>query len=181
MLRTRFYGSAKRIKVKGDFNKKMDTAIMNELKEAARAFAVAAFAEVPIWTGQAAGTFIPLFRFLRLPAPNITPKDKLGRNRIAEGRVKGGIPAEMFHSTPGGFKSFTFPITLDYYAWQDVESTPFMHPPGYNLRKALPWGTLKVGEEAFHTDMSFRFGRNMPRLEDFLHFESVKIQDKLPF
>lgn len=143
------------------FNRALLASLSTQARQAARAFVRAAVVRVPVDTGQARGTFLPLGRFLRISVPIGGAQTKPNKSP-ATGSMGDRQMLFRFETQERGV-FFEIEPQLFYYWWNDF----FAHNyPGGQL--PTPWQSLEEGKKAFVTYMKTIAPTKLPKLKDFV-------------
>lgn len=130
-----------------------------QVRNAAREFVVAAVEKIPIDTGQARGTFLPLGRFLNISVPisGNSPKQNKSPQTGAE------LDKQIIFSFPSNQYGEYFQIDwqLFYFWFNDF----FEHQ---YLKSNTPWESIEAGRLAFIDYMRNVAPAKLPRLKDFI-------------
>jgi hypothetical protein len=143
------------------FNEALRTAVSTQVRQAARAFVRKAVVKVPVDTGQARGTFLPLGRFLRVSVPigGASPKANKSSNTGSSGTNQ-----LLFRfTTEKNGVYFEIEPQLFYFWFNDF----FAH--NYpNGQLPTPWQSLESGKKAFLDYMQNVAPTKLPKLKDFV-------------
>lgn len=135
-----------------------------EMKEAAKEFIRAAAPKVPVITGFAKGTLIPLAEasgaellFTVLDATRTEYYQ--GIPKSPETGALFGTPRERIFTREGNTFYFNYESSVIYYAIQDIY---------HYTSPTSPWGSFPAGQDAFITYMNTRGIKNLPTLLKYL-------------
>lgn len=148
------------------YTRALQEEVRVQVRQAAKQWLLAAGKKIPIETGEARGTLLPLARFLRVTAS--VPID--GAEPVSyRGQTKGpssGSSSEKqlvfdFLSNRQG-EFFTISIQLFHYWWNEFYEHNYP-----NQQVDTPWMSLADGGEAFITYIETEGIRKVPRIEAF--------------
>lgn len=172
----RFQGSYDLLKLdKGAYIEQLNAVLAEELKNAMRAWLKAVIRKVPVYTGMARGSLLPIARALGENVP-ITPR----ANRMASPRLYG----KGVRSTPSqGARRTTFKFTsrlgrhevsIDigtvHYLINEFTrvSLPLAHPG--------PWKSFEAGRAAFKDYLKRNLKKKVPRIVKYISKSRVEIK-----
>jgi hypothetical protein len=135
-----------------------------QIRQAAREFVREAVVRVPVDTGQARGTFLPLGRFLNVSVPIPGANAKFNKSEDTGAEPQNQL-LFRFTSTKTG-ESFEIDPQLFYFWFNDF----FAHSYP-NAQLPTPWGSLEAGWEAFMEYMRVVAPQRFPRIEKFITME----------
>lgn len=135
--------------------------VMQQLRQAAREFVREAIVNIPVETGQARGTFLPLGRFLNVSV-DISDANPLANKNEYTGSMSDKKLVFKFSDTAKG-ASFEVAPQLLYFIYNDL----FAH--NYpNEQIPTPWESIQKGWDAFeeytHNVAPIKF----PRITTFI-------------
>lgn len=113
-----------------------------QTKQAARAFLRAVVQRVPVDTGQARGTLLPLGRFLRVAVPISSTNERENKNPETGAQGDKQLLFRFPSYSTGEF--FEIEPQLFYYWWNDFYSHNYPNSPN-----PTPWRSIEEGVEAF--------------------------------
>ena len=138
----RFYGKFDKIElVKEKLTKNVEAALGVALREAAREFVRAVLIEIPVQTGEAAGSLIPIGRLLRVAIP-ITP------TRFQSGKNPSTGAAKSNYKLIAKYPKFVFEFEAGVIHYTLNEFGLGVGPYGPD-KKQPPWKTFEKGRDAF--------------------------------
>lgn len=151
----------------GKYTLALERELFVQMKQAARAFLEAAIVHVPIDTGQARGTFLPLGRFLNrvVPIEGNTPKPNKNPETGASNKNK---QVFQFVADAKG-QYFEIDSKLFYFWFNDFYT---------NELRGTPWKSLEEGRKAFLLYMKNVAPSRLPRLKHFITRESVNYNSR---
>lgn len=153
---------------KDKYIKTLDETLKRQIRNAAREWLRAVLPRVPVWTGTARGTLLPLSRMLNV------------RNQIKPIKKKRGFGPNVgsdfgefaFLDGTNGEYGFAYEINLAYF--QENEFSPA--PPKYKLTNPTPWHSFLAGDKAFHAYLDEILPKRLPKLNGFIEVTSnIKI------
>lgn len=151
----------------GKFNSVLHAQLRVQIRQAAREFVRAAVVNIPIDTGQARGTFLPIGRFLNVSVPisgNTPLKNKNPETGAdyQEGDPKSnyGEPRKLIFTFPGNQygEYFQIDVQLFYFWFNDFFSNKY----------GGPWDSIEEGRKAFIEYMRTTAVKRLPKLKDFI-------------
>lgn len=133
------------------------------LQDAAREFVRKSFGHIPVDTGMAASTLVPLGRFLNELVP-VTPKRRVRQGKSAElGQLKSGFE----------FKAVNFIFSFEF------NSRVFHHflNDQFNIKKvpSSPWNSILIGSLAFTRFIAENLINTLPSIKLFVKFNRMTI------
>ncbi len=147
--------------------------VQQQIRVAARAFLRAVIKRVPVDTGEARGTLLPLGRFLNVHVP-IDPKRQQNNKDAGTGEIEHPLIFD-FESTDKG-EYFTAQLQLFHYWWNDFFTQNYVNP-----QIDPPWHSIDDGVDAFMEYIKTEGIRKLPQLKDFLFVSEVKVNGGLKF
>lgn len=145
--------------------KTRDEALKREMRNAAREWLAAVIPHVPVWTGTARGTLLPLARYLRQSVP-INPIVSKQNKGPGFGEALGGFEFD----DAGNQYTFEFTNFLEYFKFNDQNDASAY---GFHLTHATPWYAFEAGQTAFDAYVEKFLPQKMPDINDFLEYTSV--------
>jgi hypothetical protein len=144
------------------FLKTLDRKIKEQMQEAAKEWVLGVASQVPIYSGMAIGSLLPLARFLKV---NI-PVNPVAPSRVDEGAALG------FFSFDSANMEYTFSFTTDvaHYVFNEVNSNARLK----NLKHPTPWRSFDAGREAWNNYINTEFFRNVPNVSEFVKLVNIK-------
>lgn len=143
------------------FNQTLRTKLTVQVRQAAREFVRAAIVKVPIDTGEAIGTFLPIGRFLNVSIP-----------------ILNNHPTEKKNPETGSSeeKRLLFTFSSNQYGvyfeidWQLFHFwfNEFFHHNYPNAQIETPWHSMEAGRDAFLEYMRTVAVERLPKLKDFI-------------
>lgn len=157
---------ASRLTLKRGFTEACHERVRTQLKQAAKEFVKEAIKHIPIDTGQAMGTILPLGRFLNISVS--TSGNKPLKNKNPETGANGQNKLIFkFESLKTGEK-FEIDVQLLYFFINDF----FGHPSG----KYEPWYAIDAGWTAFRQYLAETAKDRYPKLKDFIEYHTQRIE-----
>lgn len=149
---------------RGGFTKALDAKLDRSMILAARAWLEAVLKQVPVWSGQAAGSAklatgrsgpssgLFLYQFVKAQLPPLSPLHSRRNKNPSTGGAQGRY---TFSSSRNQYR-FTFQSDVIYFVIQDF----------YNIgvSPSAPWGALEAGAAAFSKSLR---SVNLPTVKDF--------------
>lgn len=141
--------------------------LQTQLRQAARAFLRAVIKRVPVDTGEARGTLLPLGRFLNIsvPIPNAKP---IPNKDAGTGEMENPLIFEFESTEEGEF--FKAQLQLFHYWWNDFFSQHYT-----NAQIDPPWHSIDDGVDAFMAYIKTEGVRKLPRIKNFCFRAYVKV------
>ncbi len=132
-----------------------------EVKEAAREFVRAAVVNIPVDTGEARGTFLPIGRFLNvpIPIPNAHPLANKSATTGAEANK------QLIFTFPSNQYGVYFQIDWQLFHFWFNDFFAHSYPNG---QMPTPWKSIEAGRDAFLKYMRTEAVLKLPKLKDFL-------------
>lgn len=140
-------------------------------KEAAREFVLAAFNSLPIWSGAARGTFLPLTRVLQLAGLRGQIRPLQTSRKDSEHGIDAGKAKGSGKFSRGSKYKHTFTFTHELYHYWLNENNAMPYGPD---KKATPWNTFEDGSKAWLAYVDKRGMQVMPDWRDYLVQASIK-------
>jgi len=128
-----------------------------QVRQAARDFVKAAIENIPVDTGQARGTFLPLARALNISIP-IDGNGVKGKNQTTGASEQNKLIFKF--ETTKTLVKFEVDVQLFYFWVNDI----FGHPSGAHP----PWESIEEGFKAFMKYIHTTAGTRFPKLKDYL-------------
>lgn len=149
------------------FHKTLRNNLQIRIRQAARAFVKAAIVKIPVDTGEARGTFLPLGRFLNVAVPIG------GEPRRGKSAQTGSSPNKQLLFTFGSEELGEY-FEIDWQLFHFWFNDFFTHhyPKG---QLPTPWGSIEAGKQAFMEYMKTEAPRLMPRLNEFIEVRRFKV------
>lgn len=149
----KFTGRLKSFYLKtNEFRKDLDASLKREVRNAGAEWVRAVYNKVPVYTGTARGTLVPVGRVVDVTIPISPVAFKRGR-----GPTFGESQSSFNFYHAGNVYGFRFDQNLWYYILNDLNVT---------FIKSSPWQSMKAGEEAFNHYMS-TVASKLPQLKDY--------------
>lgn len=128
-----------------------------QIRQAAREFVRAAIQNIPVDTGQARGTFLPLARALNVSVPiDGTPQ----KGKSASTGASGDNQLIFKFETTKTLVKFEVDVQLFYFWVNDILG----HPSGMHE----PWQSIEEGFKAFMKYIHSTAPQRFPKLKDYL-------------
>lgn len=130
----------------------------------------AVLTRVPVRTGMAQGSLLPLGRFLSISHAGemfeITPIQE--PDRIAQGEALSDDPKSMFVSNGKGEFLFIFDINVFHYTLNEFfPMGPYVNPADPNIQP--PWNSMVAGRDAYLNYIQENVPTSVPRVAEFLY------------
>jgi hypothetical protein len=154
------------------FNKKgyteaLQKAIDVQVRQAAREWLRAVIHEVPVYSGQARASLLPLSRYLRVALP-IEPTEA-GQKRYPGGITKGSVQGQFDFSSEGYVSRFSFSTTVPHFLINEFNvglgQPPLIHP--------TPWKSMEYGKIAFQAYLRENLKKKLPRIGKYVTLVKV--------
>jgi hypothetical protein len=154
----------------GKYTETFNTALETQIRQAARAWLRTVITRVPVYSGMARGSLIPLGQYLRVAIP-IHPTESSKRHgykkdRISEGEAKGGFD---FSKTKTLFK-FHFSTDVAHYQFNEFNDPrpiiKLQHEP-------IPWHSMEAGRESFDQYLAENLPDKIPKLSKYIVSEEI--------
>ncbi len=139
--------------------------LQRQLRQAARDFIMEAIVRVPVDSGQARGTFLPLAKFLNTSVP-ISGNTPLPNKNPDTGSYGDRQLLFEFISYKQG-EGFKLNIQLFYFWFNDF----FSH--AYPLGAPTPWGSIEAGWDAFTKYLADVAPERYPQINKFIVVEDI--------
>jgi hypothetical protein len=148
---------------KQGYTEALGKAVQVQIRQAAREWLRAVILKVPVYTGMAKGSLLPLGRYLRVAIP-IVP-DPIAQKRFGRG-PQDGESLGLFD-----FKQ------INQYVWQFQYATEVQHylineftiglgsPP---LRNPTPWHSFEAGKEAWDQYLQENLKSKIPKISSYI-------------
>lgn len=153
---------------------KFEEAVRLSAEAAAREWLRAVIPHVPVATGMARGSLLPLGRYLRMYIPIKAPNTEPGRVfrkrkvRISEGEALGSHKHPLvYHRNQYGIYAVTFQWNTLVPHWAGLGMVPLedYHNPRGNWP---PWKAVAAGNAAYLKKFESEIVKRLPKLSDFI-------------
>jgi hypothetical protein len=144
------------------FKKTLDQKLKTEIRNGAREWLRATYQRVPVYTGTARGTLVPVGKLLRVAVP-ISPIAK----RKGKGPSFGATQSAFDFTFTETTYSFTFDQNLFYYKLNDLYPNKII--------KSAPWYSFDAGAQAFQRYYRQSIKNKLPQLKDYVFVSEVRI------
>lgn len=141
----------------------LDQSIQTGVRQAARAWLRAVLRQVPVYTGTARGTMIPLGSFLRVAIP-IKPVAFVKGKGPSVGAAGSHY---SFATGEGGRYGFSFEPGLEYYLLNEYNLVP-------NI-PSTPWFSFDSGKIAYDAEIK-KMIKKFPKLSTFVKFSQIRVE-----
>ena len=143
------------------FSRTLRKELSTQTRQAARAFLRRTIVKIPVDTGQARGTFLPLGRFLRVAVPIGGAQPEANKSASTGSSGEKQMLFQFSLDNQGSY--FEIEPQLFYFWWNDF----FAHhyPKG---QLPTPWESLEAGKDAFIDYMRNVAPSRLPKLKDFI-------------
>jgi hypothetical protein len=161
----------KRLKIKGNFTKTFNETLDIEIRNAARAWLKIVMTHVPVWTGMAAGSLIPLGQYLRIAIPiHRNPSaDTHGYQWRSEAQ---GIPLGHFRFEHRKTSvTFWFSTDVAHYNINEL----FDPRPDIHLIHDAPWHSWEHGRVAFFDYLHKNLPQKLPKLKNYIETSELHV------
>lgn len=152
------------------YTKTLDLKCGQIIREGAREWLRAVIKRVPVQTGAARSTLIPLSRVLREPFA-VTPVRKWDRRALGES--KNTFTVKDDRTNPMSFVyEFSWSSDLVWYEINEYQKAIFGHR-GVNPYPvaSAPWHSLEAGRDAFFRHINTTMQHRLPKFVDFFGFK----------
>ena len=168
-------------------------AMATQLRAAAAAWVKAILLKVPVYTGAAKGTFVPLTRVLSrfgVSNPYVGPVNEAAAHKITTGTVLDGVHyslgyhgaqqyGQSFFDLPKATNfatsltfTFAFSNNLPYMLWNDIYPAPaWLHLPSNP-----PWQYLNAGLDAFRNYVAVELPKYIPGIAPYITVQVVSVR-----
>jgi len=165
-----FVGKFEKLELRGArFNEAFTKALEVQMRQASREFLRAVIVRVPVYTGMARGSLVPLGRFLRVAVPiNPDPGAKKHPNK----NPAAGAAASSFKFTNEGGFNPRLRLDIGVLHFELNEFRPSTLP----LRHPTPWHSFEAGREAFKAYLRENLTKKVPRVKKFITRTRVTIK-----
>jgi len=147
------------------YSQHMDNHLQQKIRQAAREFIRATFPLVPVWSGMARASLLPLANILHVYMP-ISPVIDVP-NRVLEG-VALAI-TDYFQKTKFGY-IFKVGTNVKHY---NINEQMNVNPFGFHLKHPGPWNSFDAGEAAAKKYLKENLSKNCPKVFDFIKVKSI--------
>ena len=139
-----------------------------QVRQAAREWLRAVIPKVPVFTGTARGTLMPLGRLIRVAVP-ISPKAV--RPNRGPG-VGASLTTGRYFYREGNRFYFRFNTDVSHFIYNNLQPAP---DPPFRLINETPWYATQAGNEAFNRYLAEELPKRakLLRLRNFIKFESI--------
>lgn len=141
-------------------NEQLDIAIRN----AARAWLRAVLTRVPVYTGEARGSLVPLGQFLKV-AVDTTPNPNARAHGHKSGRAEGEAQGHFQFEHLKTLIRFVFETDVLHYILNEKFN---MNPPIHLTHLPRPWDSMTVGKEAFFEYLRTDLPKRLPSLGNYI-------------
>lgn len=145
----------------------MRAEVQTQLRQAAREFLRAVIKRVPVDTGEARGTLLPLGRFLNVKVP-IDPKSSKPNKDAGTGEMNHPLIFDFETTATGEY--FTAQIQLFHYWWNDFFTQTYSNP-----QVEPPWHSIDDGVDAFMNYIKTEGFKRLPALKQFTFVANVVV------
>ena len=149
------------------FTKTLNETVETQMRMAAREWLRAVVPLVPVYTGTAKGTLRPLGQFLRVAVP-IKPL----KSRKGLGPEVGATASSFEFGRQGNTFTFKWNHTINYAIINEFYSRP--NPP-FRLTNPTPWNAIVAGNAAWDAYVKTTLPKKVPKLADFMEFQSQRL------
>ncbi len=144
------------------YTEALDKVIQIQIRQAAREWLRAVFKEVPVYSGQARASLLPLGRYLRVSIP-IDPVDKATK-RYPNAITTGQSQQTYEFRAEGAVYTFSFSTQVPHYLVNEFNtglgSPPLIHP--------TPWNSLQAGKIAFQQYLRNNLKKKIPKISKYV-------------
>ena len=156
--------SAPRYKLKNGWTENVHERVRVQLRQAAREFVATAIQDIPLDTGQARGTFLPLARFLNASVPTSGGNPTSSKNPSTGAGDENKLIFKFTTMATG--ETFEINPQLLYFIVNDI----FGHPSG----KHAPWKSIEHGWKAFMKYIKDVAPQRYPKIGQYITFDIVE-------
>jgi len=159
-----------------NYRKQFDKDIEKHMHAAAREWLLAVYPLVPVWTGMARGSLIPLGAFLNVPIP-IDRNPSADAHGLIDRGFWDGIPLGkfQFRFTRTQFR-FHFSTDVEHYMENELNVAPsYLH-----LINPTPWHSFEAGAEAFKAYVESTLIPGLPKIKKYFA-KYVAYETHVPF
>lgn len=142
-----------------EFSEALREAVAVQTRQATREWLRAVVQRVPVYTGMARGSFLPLSRFLRVAVP-INPVAQRNYGNPESGAAMSSYRFYWRRQT----YTFTFNTEVPHYLINEI-NVGLGSPP---LRHPTPWHSLDAGKIAFFNYLESNLKEKVPRILDYI-------------
>lgn len=156
---------------KEKYLKQFESKMAVQNRNAARAWLRAALPHIPVRTGMAKASLIPLARFLNVGIL-VQPVDF--PSRVFEGVASSDEPSSMFESNGKGEFLFQFTINVLHYLLNEFAvygMGPYLNPIDPTIQP--PWESMEAGRLAYIAYVQSEVTRNVPRIREFIYATKI--------
>jgi hypothetical protein len=152
---------------KRGYTEALQKAVDTQVRQAAREWLRTVMIHVPVYSGQAAASLVPLGRHLHVAIP-IHP-DPVARRRYPGGISIGESQGTFSFSSEGWVSTFTFSTEVPHYLINEFNAG-LGSPP---LRHPTPWASMEHGRNAFMAYLQENLKSRIPKITDYITGEDV--------
>ncbi len=139
-----------------------------QMRQAARAFLRAVIKRVPVDTGEARGTLLPLGRFLNVAVP-ISPKRSENNKDAGTGEMNSPLIFDFESEDTGEY--FTIEaLQLFHYIWNEFYAHNYSNP-----QIEPPWHSIQDGVDAFMEYLKTYGIKRLPKMKDFIDVTRIVV------
>jgi hypothetical protein len=163
--------SLKSLKVSGRFTKTLEDVLETQIRQAARAWLREVITHVPVYTGMARGSLIPLGQFLRVAIPiNRNPSaDEHGYSWRSQAQ---GISLGHFSFTRTKTTiQFHFSTSVPHFIINEL----FDVSDTIHLIEPTPWHSFEFGKDAFFNYLNSNLPQKLPKLSKYIEASDLYI------
>ena len=145
----------------GQYTKALFDALDIQVRQAARAWlrAIILSGRVPVWTGTARGSLLPLGQYLRVAVP-ISPIMAVRKGM----GPSVGASLGQFQFVRGYYSEFHFTSNVKHYAINELhDPRPLIHL----IHEPIPWQSFDLGKKAFRQYIKENLTAKLPRIESY--------------
>lgn len=152
---------------KKGYTEALGKAVEVQVRQAAREWLRAVIIEVPVYSGQAASSLVPLSQYLRI-AIDTSPTEN-ARERKLDGRSLGRSQGHYSFDHTDTIYTFSFSTEVPHYLINEFNTglgqPPLIHP--------TPWKSMTYGKIAFQNYLKSNLKDKIPKISKYI--TTVKI------
>lgn len=156
-----FEAKIKLIKIdKRGYSEALGKAVDVQMRQAARAWLRAVMFNIPIYTGMARGSLLPVGRFLSVAIP-IKP---VAKRKYGDAAAGAALSSFKFERDDGFVWTFSFSTEIPHFLINEF-NVGLGSPP---LRHPTPWKSMEAGKIAWTEYLTTELTRKIPKITDWI-------------
>lgn len=154
------------------FSRTLRDTLQAQLRNAAREFVRAAIVRIPIDTGEARGTFLPIGRFLHISVPISGAEPTVKKSEFTGESPEKRLIFQFSSNQYGEY--FEIDWQLFHFWFND-----FFQHSYINGQEPTPWGSIEAGKDAFLLYMKNEAPKRLPKIKDFILTSMLEIEEAI--